>query len=195
MLNQLKDSLDCYNPRKIERDLPEAAILMPILFQDSIPYFVLTERSKQLSSHPGEVCFPGGKRDQEDISIVDTALREAEEEIGLPPENVEVWGMLDQQLSKHGLKVTTIVGWIHQETKFSVNRDELEHLFYVPFSFFLDSKNHRYGFSEWKGENYRVHHFQYQEFDIWGLTALLIMDFLNITLQANLNVGPRYPEA
>ena len=99
MLDELLHRVRGYSPRPLEteRSFPEAAVLVPITRSDE-PELVLTLRASGLSTHSGEVAFPGGRRDPEDRDLVDTALREAEEEIGLPPGLVEMVGPLSSCL-------------------------------------------------------------------------------------------------
>jgi 8-oxo-dGTP pyrophosphatase MutT (NUDIX family) len=113
MLDELLRRISSHTPGTLETDarFPEAAVLLPITRSDE-PELVLTLRASSLSTHGGEVAFPGGRRDPEDPDLVFTALREAEEEIGLPPGLVEVVGPLSPLISKHGIKVTPYVGVI-----------------------------------------------------------------------------------
>ena len=113
MLDELLHRVSNHTPRTLETDkrFPEAAVLVPITRSDE-PELVLTLRASGLSTHGGEVAFPGGRRDPEDPDLIFTALREAEEEIGLPPGLVEVIGPLSPLISLHGIKVTPYVGVI-----------------------------------------------------------------------------------
>jgi 8-oxo-dGTP pyrophosphatase MutT (NUDIX family) len=113
MLDELLRRVSNHTPRTLETDrrFPEAAVLVPITRSDE-PELVLTLRASGLSTHGGEVAFPGGRRDPEDPDLIFTALREAEEEIGLPPGLVEVIGPLSPLISLHGIKVTPYVGLI-----------------------------------------------------------------------------------
>ncbi len=106
---------------------------MPITRSDE-PELVLTLRASGLSTHGGEVAFPGGRRDPEDPDLVFTALREAEEEIGLPPGLVEVIGPLSPLISLHGIKVTPYVGVIPDFVEYRANDAEIAAVFSVPWS-------------------------------------------------------------
>jgi len=111
MLDELRQRLQVHSPAALpsDRSFPEAAVLVPITRSEE-PQLVLTLRASGLSTHGGEVAFPGGRRDPEDESLVFTALREAQEEVGLEPALVEVVGPLSTQISRHGIKVTPYVG-------------------------------------------------------------------------------------
>jgi len=126
MLDELLRRMSNHQPASLETDrrFPEAAVLLPITRSEA-PELVLTLRAKGLSTHGGEVAFPGGRRDPEDPDLVFTALREAEEEIGLPPGLVEVIGPLSPLISLHGLKVTPFVGLIPDFVEYRANDAEI----------------------------------------------------------------------
>ncbi len=111
MLDELLRRVVRHTPETLDSDrqFPEAAVLVPITRSEQ-PEVILTLRASGLSTHGGEVAFPGGRRDPGDPDLIFTALREAEEEIGLPPGLVEVIGPLSPLISKHGIKVTPYVG-------------------------------------------------------------------------------------
>src|SRR5690606_26662707 len=113
MQDELLQRIRGYSPQLLmtSGNFPEAAVLMPITRNDD-PELVLTLRASGLSTHGGEVAFPGGRRDPEDRDLIDTALREAHEEVGLPPGLVEVVGPLSTLVSRHGIKVTAYVGLV-----------------------------------------------------------------------------------
>ena len=137
MLDELLHRVRGYSPRPLEteRSFPEAAVLVPITRSDE-PELVLTLRASGLSTHGGEVAFPGGRRDPEDRDLVDTALREAEEEIGLPPGLVEVVGPLSSLVSRHGIQVTPYVGLVPDYVEYKPNDAEIASVFSVPLEFF-----------------------------------------------------------
>ena len=143
---------------------------------------MFTRRSVEMRSHPGQVSFPGGKKDSNDEDSLQTALRETHEEIGLPGEEVDVIGTLDQILSLHYYLVTPYVGLIPSDFVPVPNTDEIESVFKVPLAFFMKSENH------WSEEKkifttpVLVHHFEFQGYDIWGLTAKLIFRLLEVGL-------------
>ncbi|KPP78133.1 Peroxisomal coenzyme A diphosphatase NUDT7-like, partial [Scleropages formosus] len=130
-----------------------------------------------LRSGAGEVCFPGGKYDPQDRDEIATALREAEEEIGLPPDKVEVIGKLLPILNKNGLLITPVVGLIDGTFEANPNPEEVSGVFTVPLDYFLSQTNHSFFKASYLP--FRVHSFWYldaasnNEYHIWGLTALL----------------------
>ncbi|HEY9118307.1 MAG TPA: CoA pyrophosphatase, partial [Marinobacter sp.] len=110
MRDLLTERLSGYVPRLLTLDYPEAGVLVPVTDDRHNPEIVFTLRSENLSTHRGQVSFPGGRRDPEDKSIADTALRETHEEIGLPPEQVQLIAPLSQVMSLHQILVTPYVG-------------------------------------------------------------------------------------
>ena len=174
LIAQLTQRLEGHQPRVIPQpDLAEAGVLVAIT-EEPQPQLILTRRATHLSTHQGEVAFPGGKRDPEDDDIVFTALREAQEEIALPPERVRVIGQLDQVVSRFGYLVTPVLATIPPNIELVANQDELDAVFRVPLTFFLNEPS---GYFE-RGQ-VKIPSFDYEEFHIWGLTAMMIAEMMN----------------
>lgn len=158
--------------------LPKASVLIPLFVRGGQLHTWLTLRSTQLRTGAGEVCFPGGKRDPSDRDDVDTALREAEEEIGLPPDGVQVVCTLFPVISKSGLLVTPVVGFIDEGFCPRPNPGEVSAVFNVPLDFFTREKDH-YSYHGADGLDRPLHSFYFLDPDsgsqhhIWGLTAIL----------------------
>ncbi|XP_012775051.2 peroxisomal coenzyme A diphosphatase NUDT7 isoform X2 [Maylandia zebra] len=161
-----------------DRVMWRASVLIPLFVRSGRLYTLLTLRSKELRTSAGEVCFPGGKRDPSDHDDVDTALREAEEEIGLSPDDVQVVCTLFPIINKTGLLVTPVVGFIEESFCPSPNPAEVSAVFTVPLDFFTSKEDHHstYGVVGMSG---LLHSFYFVDTDlgsqyhIWGLTALL----------------------
>lgn len=158
--------------------LSKASVLIPLFVKKGQLYTLMTLRSKELRTNAGEVCFPGGKRDPMDRDDVDTALREAEEEIGLPPSEVQVVCTLFPIINKSGLLVTPVVGFIDESFCPSPNPAEVSAVFKVPLDFFISEKDH-YATHGAAGMMEPLHSFYFVDPDsgiqyhIWGLTAML----------------------
>lgn len=158
--------------------LPKASVLIPLFVKKGELYTLLTLRSKELRTSAGEVCFPGGKRDPSDRDDVDTALREAEEEIGLPPDEVQVVCRLFPVINKNGLLVTPVVGFIEESFCPCPNPAEVSAVFSVPLDFFIREKDH-YAADGAAGMMKQLHSFYFvdpdsgSQYHIWGLTAML----------------------
>lgn len=165
-----------------------AAVLVPLFVSDEAPEdlaVLLTKRGKRLKTHKGEVCFPGGKRDPEDVDDIATALREAEEEIGLQRDAVRVLGRLPPVLSKHRLSVHPVIGTIPAEfmhTGLNINPLEVEAVFSVPLSRFLCADDYRFVDTEFCNKVIRIHHFDCDGYHVWGLTAHILIEVAKIAL-------------
>ncbi len=190
MLKQLRKRLSDYQPRMIMGNQPQAGVLIA-LTDSADPEVILTRRASTLSSHSGEIAFPGGKCDDTDTSLLHTALREAEEEIGLSPDLVEVIAPLGQVLSKHQLKVTPWVGIVPEQVSLKPNLDELDCIFSVPLSFFLDDRRYRTDALHFKGKMHYVPAYEYEGHIIWGLTAYMLVELMNVGFDAGIPMKPR----
>lgn len=189
MLDELLRRVGSHTPGVLETDqrFPEAAVLLPVT-RSAEPELVLTLRASGLSTHGGEVAFPGGRRDPEDPDLVFTALREAEEEIGLPPGLVEVVGPLSPLVSRYGIKVTPYVGIIPDFVEYQPNDGEIAAVFSVPLEFFRqDVREHTHRI-DYQGHSWYVPSYRYGEFKIWGLTAIMIVELINVLYDANIDL-------
>lgn len=189
MLDELLRRVSSHTPSALESDrrFPEAAVLLPITRSDQ-PELILTLRASGLSTHGGEVAFPGGRRDPEDPDLMFTALREAEEEIGLPPGLVEVIGPLSPLISKHGIKVTPYVGLIPDFVEYRPNDAEIAAVFSVPLEFFRqDAREHTHRI-DYQGRSWYVPSYRYDGFKIWGLTAIMIVELMNVLYDSNISL-------
>ncbi len=168
------------------REKPDAAVLVALTREDA-PRLLLTQRSDRLMAHAGEVAFPGGKCDATDTSVEATALRESFEEVGLHPDCVEIKGKGAIYVSRAGLKVQTVLALIEPDVDLTPSPDEIAEVFYVPLSFFLEQKpwyDHQVCFMD---QTYNMPCYRYRGFVIWGLTAYMLVDILNKTLDANID--------
>ncbi|XP_068941967.1 peroxisomal coenzyme A diphosphatase NUDT7 isoform X1 [Petaurus breviceps papuanus] len=167
----------------------KCSVLLPLLVKEEKIYLLFTVRSKKLRTSPGEVCFPGGKSDPGDTDEIATALREAQEEIGLQPHQVEVICRLVPYITKKGAMVTPVVGFIDSSFQAQPNPHEVSEVFLVPLEYFLSLHTH-YSFY-WTNFGHRclVHCFSYTDpqnqstYQIWGLTAWFALLTALIVLQ------------
>lgn len=157
---------------------------------------MLTKRSSNLSTHPGEVSLPGGKVDSEDADVSATALREAKEEIGLDPALVTVATVLEPFLSKHHLRVVPVIGILSDKQAFQpvVNANEVETIFDAPLEMFLKDRNRRSEEREIRGNRFLIHFFDYEankdKFVIWGLTAAILVRAASVVYKK----PPEFPD-
>ncbi|MCC4308077.1 MAG: CoA pyrophosphatase [Alcanivorax sp.] len=184
MLDLLRQRMAAYPYNDLPVALPEAAVLMPFVDQPE-PELILTVRAQGLSTHAGQVAFPGGKRDPEDPDLKTTALRESLEEVGLPDDQVEVVGNLSPVPSRFGIKVTPFVGLVRPGVSLVPEPGEIETIFQVPLSFFLDQPPRLSAPVEFYGRRLRMPSYHYEDKHIWGLTAFMILDLINHVYDAD----------
>lgn len=150
-----------------------AAVLVPIVAHDN-PTVLLTQRAKHLSHHAGQVAFPGGRIDPGDASPLAAALREADEEIGLPARYATPLGYLDSYLSGTGFRIVPVVALIEPGFTLTINPDEVEEVFEVPLSFLMARENHARRSGVWKGVERHFYAMPFEQRNIWGATAGMI---------------------
>ncbi|WP_114417575.1 CoA pyrophosphatase [Marinospirillum perlucidum] len=191
MLDLLRQNLAGHQPSQLEGiDYPQAAVLLPIT-REPDPQLIFTRRAGHLSTHSGQVAFPGGKRDPEDPSLVATALREAEEEIGLEPEQVEVLGALGELISLHGIRVTPYVGLIPASLELVPCEDELDAIFSVPLRWFAEDQRSHTDQIQVADRCLYVPSYQWQEYRIWGLSAMMLVELLQVGLQQDISLDQK----
>ena len=156
-----------------------AAVLVPIVERPEGMTVLLTQRTAHLRSHAGQISFPGGKTEPHDESAEDTALRESEEEIGLPRDQVEVIGRLGKRTTGTGFHVTPVVGLIEPTVELVPDPGEVETIFEVPLPYLLDPGNHKIETRLIKGLERQFYVIPYNGYYIWGLTARLLVALRN----------------
>ncbi|KAL0328885.1 UNVERIFIED_CONTAM: Nudix hydrolase 15, mitochondrial [Sesamum calycinum] len=177
---------------------PSRAAVLICLFEDERGHLrvILTKRSSAMSSHSGEVALPGGKWEESDANDVDTALREAQEEIGLDPSIVEVVTVLDPFHTKRNITVAPVIGIIWDKRAFNPvpNAAEVESIFDAPLEIFsskiyscVQDENRRQEEREWMGYKYLLHFFDHQDenksYVIWALTAGILIKAASVVYQ------------
>lgn len=140
---------------------------------------LLTRRASHLKHHPSQISFPGGKVERTDIDLTHTALREAQEEVGLDPENVTVIGQLPSYEIISGYQVTPIVAMIDSLQTYIKDKNEVDEIFHVPLQHFLQDENHHIIDSYRHGRHHNVHFYPYRHYNIWGATAAIMKDLVN----------------
>ena len=162
-----------------------AAVLIAITDQPDNPELIFTRRADHLNSHRGQVSFPGGRWEPGDDSLVQTALRESREEIALDADLVAIVGCMSPRISVNDLDVYPYVGVVSNSLSLSANPDEIASIFKVPMNFFKEVKPARLDCLSRHGKDYLVPAWDFEGFDIWGLTAMFTCDLmgrLNIAL-------------
>lgn len=187
MIKTLRECMRDYQARELPLVLPEAAVLMPFTDSDQ-PELILTVRSHAMPTHAGEVAFPGGKRDRTDADLLATALRESHEEVGLSPQQVEVLGELSPLASRYGMKVTPFVGVVPHTVPLVREPGEIQDIFRVPLTFFLDQRPELSAPIDFHGRQLCIPSWYYDDKRIWGLTAFMILDLLNFAFDVGVDV-------
>jgi 8-oxo-dGTP pyrophosphatase MutT (NUDIX family) len=157
-----------------------AAVLLPLFLRNGEYHLLFTKRTPHLTHHSGEISFPGGVRDPSDGDSAATALREAWEEVGIAPDDVEVLGELDDCHSIHNYLVTPVVGIFPPNYRLTVNESEIERLIEVPLSHFDKPGVFRVEDWQWQGKKRAMYFYIHGEDEIWGLTARILKQFLDI---------------
>jgi len=158
------------------RALSQAAVLLPIVVRDE-PTILFTRRNANLTRHAGQVSFPGGGAQPEDISLVETALRETREETGIDAGFISVVGFLDAYETGTGYAILPVVGLLAQGFALLPDPGEVEEVFEVPLAFLLDPANRRRDSREWQGRRREFYVFEYGSHYIWGATAAIVSNF------------------
>jgi 8-oxo-dGTP pyrophosphatase MutT (NUDIX family) len=153
-----------------EQPVRPAAVLIPVVDRPQ-PTVLLTQRAAHLNDHAGQIAFPGGKIDATDASPLDTALREAEEEIGLSREFVDPIGYLDLYATGFGFRILPTVARVRPGFALRISKSEVDDAFEVPLSFLMDPANHQLHSKEFRGIERFYYAMPFAERYIWGATA------------------------
>ena len=151
---------------------------MPILSHGEEFSFLLTQRTHKVETHKGQISFPGGIQEDSDSSLLQTALRETWEEIGLAAEGIHILGEFDEYLSITGLIVTPFAAYVAGPLNLAPNPDEVDEILRAPFSIFQESRGLRVETRVRLGVERKIYFYDFQGKDVWGLTAEIIRDFL-----------------
>jgi 8-oxo-dGTP pyrophosphatase MutT (NUDIX family) len=154
-----------------------AAVLVPIVSHPDGLTVLFTQRTTHLKAHSGQISFPGGRAEHSDPTVEFTALRETQEEIGLPVERIEILARLPEYLTRTGFRVTPVVGLLTPPLQLAPDDREVAEVFEVPLEFLLDGKNYRKESRELLGRMANYYVVQYEQRRIWGVTAGMLVNF------------------
>ncbi len=154
-----------------------AAVLVPLIMQESGLSVLFTRRTDDMPSHPGQVAFPGGKIDPEDDGPVAAALRETEEETGLDRKFVETCGFLDAYQTRTGFRICPVVALVQPGFSLKPEEGEVAEIFEVPLDFLMNPVNHQHHGREWQGKKRWFYAMPYDRHYIWGATAGMVRNF------------------
>ncbi|MCX6018478.1 MAG: CoA pyrophosphatase [Chloroflexi bacterium] len=165
-----------------EWEAQPAAVLVPLFRRNNAWHVLLTQRTHDVPSHKGQVAFPGGKVEAEDHDRIETALREAEEEIGLLRSDVRILGTLDELITSSRWRITPVVGVFEHPYSFTPSLRELSVIFDVPLTWLANPAHLTVATRDplLPGPPIEVFHFQYEQFDIWGATARILRNLLAV---------------
>jgi 8-oxo-dGTP pyrophosphatase MutT (NUDIX family) len=184
LAKRLNDNLANHSPEiRMEWDARLAAVLIPLLYEGGQWRVLFTRRTEHLDSHQGQVSFPGGAVEPQDANPQAAALRETEEEIGIPASQIAVLGKLDSLLTVTQFQIVPIVGQIPWPTELSINKLEVARVFSVPIEWLNDENNVELRWREFplSDRPIAVYYFKpYQGEIIWGATARLTLNFLSV---------------
>ena len=168
--------------KELEGIEARAAILIPIIFRKNESMILLTERSQHLSSHPGQISFPGGRFSNTDQCLVSTAKREAKEEVGIKEEDIEVLGSFPEYCTISGYRVTPIVALINSESTYKLDSNEVKSILEIPMKYLLNPRN--FILRSWESDQGRrlFYSIAFQNYFIWGATAATLRNFYSFLI-------------
>lgn len=172
-----RDKKTCSNP-----GYRKASVLILLVNKNNTPHVILTQRTEHVSTHKGDVSFPGGTIDASDENYLFTALRETHEEIGIPPEKISILGEFDEYISLAGFHVNVFAGAADFPLQYDLCRDEIDSILEVPVSLFCNEGYYRCDKFDHKGQEVCVYYYDYSGTTIWGMTARILTDFASIIL-------------
>ena len=183
VLDRIQQALTDYTPRHVDDPAGSpAAVLILVYDREGEPHVLFTERTNHVEHHKGQISFPGGACDESDDCLETTALRETYEEIGVRPEDVRILGQLDDMVTISNFRVTPYVGTLHseQEYEFVLNEHEVAQVVQVPMTFLMDEQNMELEVRQHNGREVLVPAFSYNGHRIWGATARMLHQFLEL---------------
>tara|TARA_B110000008_G_C16794535_1_gene494045 strand:+ start:207 stop:815 length:609 start_codon:yes stop_codon:yes gene_type:complete len=157
-----------------------AAVLFPLIEKNNELKVILTTRSKDLPSHPGQVCFPGGKLEKTDKNIIECAKRESFEEVGIKSDQINLLGQLDDCITGTNFKVTPVIGLIDSNYIPVLQEKEVADIFEVPLDYFIEKNNQKIEYANYKDKSYSYYQYNWKNKKIWGSTARIIVNFCEI---------------
>jgi 8-oxo-dGTP pyrophosphatase MutT (NUDIX family) len=177
-IDRIRNCLDSLKPQKLVSGfIREAAVLMPVLKWENEYCFLLTLRTEEVQTHKGQISFPGGMREGKE-DLIQTALRETYEEVGIEEDRIEILGRFHDYISIHGYRVTPFTGFLHEPYGIRPQVTEVAEVLKVPLSIFMDPARLRIEKSPIRNESH-VYYYSYGKHQIWGLTARIIKDFMD----------------
>jgi 8-oxo-dGTP pyrophosphatase MutT (NUDIX family) len=187
MIEVIRERLASYAPQYIddEPDLPRAAVLLPLYDTGGEPHILFTVRSELVEHHKGQISFPGGAHDPGDRDLAHTAVRETFEEIGVAMDHVELLGQLDEMITVSNFLVRPFVGRITQPGPYPFAHSEVEvaEILEVPLAHLRDDANVESEEREYRGREFTAYSYRFGRHVIWGATARILRQFLDLLVE------------
>lgn len=203
-MRNLRDIYNKLTEREVQilgiEEFAKFAVLLPLVVKNNEPHILFEVRSRQLRRQPGEICFPGGKKEPHDKNAMETAVRETSEELGIPASNIKNVVPLDYLVTPYGRIIYPFAGMIVDEEKINPNPAEVEEVFFVPLSYLEQTEPEIYQVHckmvpeknfpfhhivggenyQWGVRSIKEHFYYYEDKVIWGLTARILAHFLEL---------------
>jgi 8-oxo-dGTP pyrophosphatase MutT (NUDIX family) len=179
-LERLRRLLDKYI--SVEIDAPQlrrACVLIPLIRGHGSWSVLFTRRAENLAAHSGQIAFPGGAVENGE-ALPAAAIRETQEEVGIPPSDVELIGRLDDLITNSGFLVAPFVGVIHEPIDYVIQESEVVEVFEVPVDALLDPEKPEVRYVSFRNRKYPAYFYPYEQYEIWGLTGRMLKAFLDI---------------
>jgi len=160
-----------------------ACVLIPLIRNGAGWSILFTRRSENLTAHSGQIAFPGGAVEAGE-TLAQAALREAEEEVGIPPRHVELIGRLDDLITHSGFLVAPFAAVVHEPIEYVIQETEVVEVFEVPVEALLDVANPEVRYVPFRGRNFPAYFYRYGDYEIWGLTGRMVKAFVDLIWQA-----------
>ena len=168
-----------------EADRRQAAVLIPVVDRDNGPTVLFTKRSESLPTHAGQISFPGGKMEASDAHVMETALRETREEVGIGQTYIEPIGFLNDYLTATAFRISPLVAIIREGFTIEPDANEVDEVFEVPFAHLMNSANHEIHTREFRGAQRMFYAMPYEERFIWGATAGMLRNLYECLYSAD----------
>ena len=180
-----------YTPKKLPQNgLILAAVAALFYEKNDEAYLLLTKRTDKVATHKKQISFPGGGKDADDKSILETALREVEEEVGISPEDIKIWGESDDFITVTDYWVKPFIGEIPYPYNYKIQKSEIAEIIEVPLELFLSKKYFREEVVTYNKKQFPVYYYSYNAHEVWGATAFMINRMIDIILDYNPSPNP-----